>query len=60
MKTSFKSTAAAALALALSASSLATSANAGTCWIETGFYVPYNCQVDGKDNTGAYIMVCCD
>lgn len=56
----FKSTTGVALALALLASSLATSANAGSCWNETGWYVPYNCDQVGTTNSGKMILICCN
>lgn len=35
-------------------------ASAGNCWMETAWYVKYGCQVQGKTQTGQYILLCCN
>jgi hypothetical protein len=35
-------------------------ATAGTCWYQTAYYVPWNCDHVGYTPAGKYLLICCD
>lgn len=39
---------------------ISSSANATTCWLEAGWYVPWNCNDTGnRTTTGQMVYMCC-